>query len=418
MCHKRAVLWFFLLLVAPAIGQQIDIPRIQQMPDFPQPYAMRDWKAVARGYDSLVFDLAASGDHLPLVWTTSNTTNYPAIDAFGLHTVVGTPYPGNAEGINGIPAVVGASLVGIDKTNQGDFDYVQGCQEWFNNRPAEDVYLNGWVTSSGHDWWYDTMPNVFFYQLYDLWDDHGQFQTQFESVASRWLQAVAAMGGQAYPWNHGNFNHRAWSLSTMTPNDDGVVEPEAAGAIGWLLYLAYTVLGDDSLRMGAEWSLEFLEERSTNPSYEIQMPYGAVIAARMNAELGTNYDIAKFLNWCFDITPLRNWGATLGNWGGYDCDGLIGEALYDGYAFSMNGFQHMSALAPLVRYDDRFARAMGKWILNAANASRLFYPNYLPPENQDSETWSYTYDPDSYIAHESMRENYMGMSPYATGDAI
>ena len=148
------------------------------------------------------------------------------------------------------------------------------------------------------------------------------------------------------------------------------------------------------------------------------MPYGAVIAARMNAELGTNYDVEKLLTWCFDITPLRNWGATLGNWGGYDCDGLIGEALYDGYAFSMNGFQHVAALAPLVRYDERFSRAIGKWILNVANASRLFYPNYLPPENQDSETWSYEYDPGSYIAHESMREDWMGISPYATGDAI
>ncbi len=332
--------------------------------------------------------------------------------------MVGTPYPNNAEGINAIPALVGASLVGIDKSNQNGFNYVLGSQEWFNNRPSENVYLNGFVTSSGNDWWYDTMPNVFFYQLRDLYGDYGVADQQFESVSQRWLTAVGFMGGSAVPWTYGNFNHRAWSLSTMTPNDNGVAEPEAAGAIGWLLYLAYIQLDDDSLRMGAEWALEFLNTRTSNPSYEIQMPYGAVIAARMNAELGTNYDVEKLLNWCFDITPLRNWGATLGTWGGYDCDGLIGEALYDGYAFAMNGFQHVSALAPLVRYDDRFARSLGKWILNAANASRLFYPNYLPPENQDSETWSYEYDPNSYIAHESMRENWMGTSPYATGDAM
>ncbi len=399
-------------------AQQINIDRIELMPNFPQPYEMRDWKEVARGYDSLVFDLTASGDYLPLSWLNTNTVNYPENNSFGLHTVVGTPYPNNAEGINCIPALVGASLMGIDKSNQAGFNYVLGSQEWFNNRPSENVYLNGFVTSSGNDWWYDTMPNVFFYQLRDLYDDYGVATQQFESVARRWFRAVVTMGGNAYPWNFGNFNHRAWSLSTMTPNDNGVVEPEAAGAIGWLLYLAYTELGEDSLRMGAEWALEFLNARTSNPAYEVQMPYGAVIAARMNAELGTNYDVEKFLNWCFDITPLRNWGATLGNWGGYDCDGLIGEALYDGYAFSMNGFQQAGALAPLARYDDRFARALGKWILNLANASRLFYPNYLPPENQDSESWSFEYDPNSYIAHESLRETWMGISPYATGDAI
>ena len=32
----------------------------------------------------------------------------------------------------------------------------------------------------------------------------------------------------------------------------------------------------------------------------------------------------------------------------------------------------------LVRYDPRFARAIGKWLLNAANAARLFYPEEIP----------------------------------------
>ena len=48
----------------------------------------------------------------------------------------------------------------------------------------------------------------------------------------------------------------------------------------------------------------------------------------------------------------------------------------------MNTFQATAALAPLPRYDARFARAVGKYILNAANTSRLFYANGLPPENQ------------------------------------
>ncbi len=412
------ILIFALLIIGSVGAQQIDIERIELMPNFPEPYEMRDWKDVARGYDSLVFDLGATGTYLPLTWITSNTTNYPDNDAFGLHTYVGTHHPNNAEGINCMPAVVGASLVGIDKSDQFGFDYVLATQEWFNRRPSENVYLNGFTTSSGNDWWYDTMPNIFFYQLKDLYAEYGDSEYQFEMVAQRWLEAVRNMGGRAVPWNYGNFSHRAWSLSTMTANNNGVVEPEAAGAIGWLLYMAYSQTGDDSLRMGAEWALEFLHNRTDNPSYEIQMPYGAVVAARMNAELGTNYDVDKMLNWCFDVTPLRNWGATLGTWGGYDCDGLIGEALTQGYAFAMNGFQHASALAPLARYDDRYARALGKWILNLANASRLFYPNYLPGSNQDSEFWATEYDPNSYIAHESMREFANGTSPYATGDAI
>lgn len=141
----------------------------------------------------------------------------------------------------------------------------------------------------------------------------------------------------------------------------------------------------------------------------------------MNAEIGTSYNIYKLINWCF--TPegnVRNWGMTLGNWGGYDCYGLIGEAAYDGYAFIMNGFEHAGALVPAVRYDDRFARAIGKWMLHLSNASRLFYTKYLPDANQDGESWSKTYDPGSYIAHEAMREFDLNSdnTPFATGDFV
>ena len=143
----------------------------------------------------------------------------------------------------------------------------------------------------------------------------------------------------------------------------------------------------------------------------------------MNAELGTTYDMVKIVTWCFSdgSDNSRLWGVTVGNWGGYDCDGLIGETGYgsgNGYPFTMNTFEEVGALVPMVRYDPRFARAIGKWVLNAANAARLFYTNYLPDRNQDGAAWSHAYDPQSFIAHESMRQSSGGFTPFATGDAI
>ena len=389
------------------------------MPNMPSPYEMRNWKQVALGYDAFVFDFNLTGQYLPLIFWSTNTVNYPNHNSFGLHTVVGTPYPNSAEAINVLPAVISASLAGINKSNQNGYNWVLMCEEFFNKRPEENVYLNSPVASSGSDWWYETMPNVFFYQLYDMYPNTGDFAYQFTTVADRWLEAVVTMGGSTTPWHRPYMNYRAWKLSTMTPLATGVTEPEAAGAIAWLFYNAYVETGNPEYRIGAEWCMEFLDNWFTNPSYELQLPYGAYIAARMNAELGTTYDIEKLVNWCFTTNGnVRNWGATLGKWGEYDCYGLIGEAKYDGYAFIMNGFEQVGALVPMVRYDDRFARAIGKWVLNVVNATRLFYPNYLPDENQDSEAWAHQYDPNSYIAHESMRESWMGYSPYATGDAI
>jgi len=94
-------------------------------------------------------------------------------------------------------------------------------------------------------------------------------------------------------------NYRAWNLKQMKPLNIGVKEPEAAGAIAWILYNAYCQTNENKYLIGAEWAMEFLDSLEENPSYEIQLPYGVYTAARMNAEIGTNYNIEKMLNWCF-----------------------------------------------------------------------------------------------------------------------
>lgn len=409
-----------IIMIAPTlVAQQISVPRIDLMPNRPAPYLMRDWKAVAREYDSLVFDFNRTGTYLPLVWRNTNPVNYPSHNSFGLHTVVGTTSPASAEAINCLPAVVSATLVGIDKSSQRGENWPLMAEEWFNKRPEQNVYKNHPVDDLGDDWWYETMPNIFFYQLNDLYAGTGDFNNQFISVADRWHEAVTAMGGSITPWQIPNMDHRGWYLQTMTPYDDGVHEPEAAGAIGWLLYNAFVKTGNDNYRIGAEQAMDFLNVQTSNPAYELQLSYGTYLAARMNAELGTAYNLPKMVNWCFNVGPLRSWGAIVGSWGGYDCSGLIGEVNgINDYAFAMNTFEQVGALVPMVRYDDRFARAIGKWVLNAANAARLFYPNYLPNANQDSYVWAHQYDSTSTIAHEAMRQFNGGTSPYATGDAI
>lgn len=409
-----------MMIASVSDAQQLNVSRIDLMPDFPQPYLMRDWKSVAMGYDSLVFNKDLTGEYLPLIFFRNQTVNYPEHSSFGLHTAVGTNSPAAGEAINVIPAVVGASLVGIDKTNQFGQNWVLMCEEYFNKRSEENIYLNHPVSRSGIDWWYETMPNIFFLQLNSLYPHSGEFDYQVETLADQWLTASSFMGGSTSPWNVPDLNYRAWEMASMTPLETGVREPEAAGAIAWILYNAYLHTGAQKYLVGAEWNLEFLDAYTGNPSYELQLPYGVYTAARLNAEIGTNYNIEKMVNWCFDRGELRGWGAIVGKWGEYDCSGLIGEANDNGndYAFAMNGYEQVSALLPMVRYDERFATAIAKWVLNLANASRLFYPDYLPDDMQDNAEWAHLYDPESFMGYESMKENKNSKSPYATGDAM
>lgn len=406
-------------LGVPASAQQIAIARVEQMPALPADYLLRDWDRVAVAFDSLVFDASRTGTYLPLVGLAPGGVNYPAYGSFGIETYVGGGNELPGEAITVLPALVGGSLVGADKRTQFGTDWVLRSQQFFNRRPEENVYLNGPQATSGSDWWYDTMPNVFFYQLRARYPGAGESQAQFVSVANQWTRAVGALGGSATPWAIPAITYRAFRLSTMTPRVDGVPEPEAAGAIAWLLYSAYRETSDERYRIAAEQALDALEAQTQNPSYELQLPYGTLAAARMNAEVGTHYDIERLLRWSFERGALRGWGTLADKVrGGKTLDGLVGEVDGDGYAFALNGFQQAAALVPVARYDDRFARAIGRWMVNLASASRLFYRPFLPDANQDSEAWSYAHDPEAAIPYEALRGLWQGQAPFATGDAL
>lgn len=402
---------------------QLSISRIDLMPDSPLPLLIRDWKTVAHDYDSFVFNTNKTGQYLPLSRLgTPGQFNYTDNTPIFLDSYVGAADHANqAEAINIMPAIVGASLSGIDKSNQNGANWVAKTKDFFNLKNGQNVYLNGYSTTSGDDWWYDLMPNVYFYQLHSLYPNAApEFDAQFTSVADRWLNCVNKLGGTTIPWTLPNMNYRAFNLKTGLPLIESVPEPESAGSIAWLLYNAYLETGNRKYFEGAQLAMDFLSGMTTNPSYELQLPYGTLAAARMNAVEGTNYPLQKMLGWCFDRGDLRGWGSIVGTWGEYDVSGLIGEANDAGndYAFVMNGFQQAAALAPLPKYDKRFAHVLAKWILNVTNASRLFYWNALLQTNQDSYAWASANDPTACIPHESMKQILLGKTPFATGDAI
>ncbi len=401
---------------------QINIPRVDLMPNLPSPYLMRDWKKVASQYDSMIFSLSATGQYLPLMKLKSAGVNYSSLQPIQLDSYVGSANHGlDAESINIIPSIVGASLNGIDKSNQVGTNWVIKVKDFFNKANGQNVYLNGSSSVSGSDWWYDMMPNVFFYQLYSQYPSTLDFDTQFTTIADRWLGAVQKMGGSTIPWTVPQMNYTAFNLATMFPFNNGFTEPESAGTIAWLLYHAYNKTGNKKYLDGAQQAMTFLSNLNSNPAYEIQLPYGTLIAAKMNAELGTRYHTEKMVNWSFTQSAQRNWGTIVGNWGGADVSGLVGEIdnPATGYAFAMNGFQQAAALVPMVKYDKRFARAIAKWTLNLANASRFFYSKYLPSTSQDDFAWSSTNDPNSLIGYEAIKQMSLsgGIPLYGTGDA-
>lgn len=394
---------------------QRNLATVEQMPNLPQPYEMIDWRAKAEAFDGLAFDFKAAGEYLPLVWRDESRVNIDR-PAFGLPSYVGgLRRDGAQEGVTCLGAVLGATVAGIDKSAQ-EQDYVGMCEAWFNRTNGQRLVLNNLQGGTGGSFWYEVFPSIVFAAIADRHPARAGFGEIVRVTADRWREACAALrDADGVP----DFDHTAFNFRTMKPVDNGKWrEPDAAAGVAWLEYSAWKRFGDSNHLAAAEACLTFLQGRMRNPHYEVLLPFGALTAARLNAECGRTLDVDRLLNWCFEPSDTRGgWGVILGRWGDYDCDGLVGSIdNRGGYAFAMNTFVQAGALVPLVRYDPRYARAIGKWMLNLANAARLFYPGAMPPGHESGPEW--TGDPRRAIAYEGLRHAWQGKTPCATGDPV
>lgn len=428
------ILFIFLFLAQFSIvrAEQLEIEQVSEMPHNPEPYEIRNWKKVAQKYDEFIYDFDKQGEFLPLIKWRESKVNFD-LKAPTLPSYVGGE--GGGEAINVIASVLGASLAGIDKSDQQGENWVLKQKEYFNDANEENVVLNHPRTKSGNSFWYEILPNILFFGLVDLYPETAKEKTplmednkemSMEQVmyksAENFHQAAYEMGKKP---EKPDFNWTSFDFKKKEPVYNGKWrEPDSAAGIAWLQLAAYNKFGEDKFLRAAGWSLDFLEQIDFNPMYEILLPYGAYTAARMNAEHGEDYNLEKIINWCFESSETRSgWGIINGNWGGFDVYGLQGSTTDSGgYAFAMNTFQMAGALLPIVRYDSRYAEAIGKWMLNLTNNARLFYGNYHADKNQSTAFWDE--DPDNVIAYEGLRKRgpknvsfASKVSPYATGDA-
>lgn len=365
-----------------AIPQQ-QIGRVRLMPYISGTYQLIDWYRLARNYDAYVFDRNATDEYRPLVWTDDSHRNI-SFDGFGLYTTIGDSRqgpqkPGAHEAINTMAAVLGAGLVGIDKTNQDGWNYPLMLQQYYGKRSGWNIMLNN-TSNYSSDWWYNILPNVLYSAVCDVFPDvEGALEIQ-RRIADQFVRAEEALGG--------NYSHSAFNFANMSPIDNNIPKQEdAAGGHGYVLLHSYLNFGDEAYLNAAKSAIEALDSQTESRLYEILLPYGAYCAAYLNATAGTSYDVLKMLDWTFDGCRSHSgrygWGVINEKWGQYDVYGLQGSwSDGGGYAFLMNSFEMAMPLVPMVKYAPQYAHTIAKWMYHAASATRLFYPEHIDDANQ------------------------------------
>lgn len=376
--------------VAHPIAQK-SIARVDKMPNLPKPFKIIDFNQLAKDYDKKVYDANQTGDYWPLIWKDDSRKNVDQ-ETYGIYTAMGDVRQGTEnykgifhESLASIGSVLGASLVGVDKSDQNGKNYVGMLKNYFNSETKWNIIMNNTcpeVAQLGggyaRDWWYDVYPNVLFYAVADFYPEEKGYDQMLHTIADQFYDANIALDG--------NYAYSFFDYSTMEPTKNWIcAQEDVAAGHAYVLYAAYQKFNEPKYLEGAKSSLEALLNQKENRFYEILMPFGAYTAARLNAEQGTDYEYSNLLAWTFDGTSVcrEGWGVLVDNWNGYDVSGLVGSTVHNGgFAFLMNTYDAMWPLVPIVRYDQRYANTIGKWMLNAANASRLFYPNEIPDDHQ------------------------------------
>ena len=411
---------------------QISLPRIDQMSELPQPLKIIDWKKKAIRFDSLVFNFKNNALYGSLIWLDSARRNFDQV-TFGLYTVIGDARQGPKnnngefhEALTSLNSLLSAGLMKIDKTRQNGFNYVKMAQNYFNRDNHWNIVMNNTNPSVamlgggyGRDWWYDVYPNVLYYGVAALFPDVENTKYIQRSIAEQFFKADSVLNG--------NYDYSYFDYSRMKGMRNNIPwQQDAAGGHAWVLYSAYWKFGDNRYLQGAESAIQALVNQKESRFYEVLLPFGAYTAARLNAEQGTDYDVTRLLNDIFDGCQSKDgrygWGIIAEKWGDYDVYGLQGSITDGGgYAFFMNSVAVTWPLVSMVKYEPQYARAIGKYMLNVVNASRLFYPDQIDKKSQWlPELKNLT---SGIIGYEGLRKaddlnnpTLKGISPVAIGD--
>lgn len=421
------VLTFIFMMSAAACGRQPsgtaeekmttqkEIARISRYESIiPPAYEWFDYREAALAFDSLVFDSKAKGSFLPLIW--QDETN----GTFAFAAYVGDyryGQDGSQEAVATIASVLSAALTGIDKSRQNGINYVEQLHAYFSE--TEGIVLNNpGGSSEGASMWYMLYPAVLFTEVSVCYPEEQQIREDALACIEKWYEAGKIM------LETGSFSYTGFNFTSMQPWKNEIwEEPDCAAGIAVLMELGAELTGKAEYKELLQECLAYLDGYEGSPLYEVLLYFAPSLAAKMNAQAGTNYDIDNLLGDVFNgsSVPRGGWGQINGVWGEYCVNGLMGSTTDGGgYAFAMNTFVAGYALAPLAKYDTRYARAMGIWFLNTSAAGRYFFPGETAEENQSASgnagAQGFLETAGDTVPYEGIRKSSNTMTPWVGGD--
>lgn len=419
--------------LSAAATPQIKVRRVESMPRLPAPLSVIDWRDTARRYYEVAFDPRAEGTGLPAVTLAADGRHF----GFDPYLIPERKRDSRGEAHACVLGVAGANLVGLDMTRLHGTDWVGSTIEWFDE--ASGIWANrpGSGKAIGHVV-YEYWPLVIGSLMAAGFQKHEGFQAALLRQADTLVGMAKAFGfpdrldlDKDYALTDGGWQVRPRRIDSNRGN---------AAALAWAVYAAHTRRPEPVYLAVAKESIAWWLR---NPGrYEVTHLPGPLVAARLNAEHGCDFDLERVLTiWFGDYEAyvptlpayqVMPWGVTAdSNLDGLTCDGLDGARMRHApangfYAFSMGSYHGPAWLLPAVRYDQRLARSVARYCLHAAASCRYFLGIDLDWNHQDHKDWrdSLPEGKGSLFSYEGLRwepfwtDVEHAFRPYATGDVV
>jgi len=435
-----------LLRVSIAI-EPITTPRIESFPMQPAGYHLIDWRARSTDYVRFVLNPIQQGEFLPLMWW-DDTQIEGRNTTFGLPSYVGMTGQWNVfrnahEAFVSTGTVVSGTWLGMDMTtyvvpgSETPVNLVQMQGEYFSNKHQVFCDLISGDEPTGQTFFYELSPSLFIAPLCDRYREEHVLSDKWHRSCLTWSD----VGGHL--WRLNNYDFQSYDLQQKHAVVKDWTEPDVAAGLAYLMLMAYQKWPEEKKFYNeCHHALMWLDRHPKNVNYGIFAPFGVYAAARSNAEYGSQYDVGKFFSWCFESSQVRgisphatnttegdDYGIICGRFGDVDVAGLVGASRIEllsnnkqpkgkgHYLFAMETFANAWPLVAAVRYDDRLARATGKWMYHAAHSARYFYPDQLEPEMQTDWDWASKHS--TALPYEGIKDRNSDTDkpgPYGCGD--
>lgn len=443
--------------------KQRSIATVEKMPNLPSNYKFIDWAKRGEELIDFVFDHTATNFDEKTEFSVKDDRKFSTIyrdDKYGGYMIPafygenrpiidreinGKMHEGedDQESISVTSALIAASLLGIDMNKELP-DQLKG-KSTIENGVSIETYLDNelkyyWdkdgvitnvpngsdsklqntnVSNAYGDFWYLLIANQNFFRLSELnpeWQPDEVNKIQ-KSIANKMVDMVKVLKERNATTGKGLFDIQCFDFENMQAVEPGWRQPDAAAGTASILYYAYKIFGDEEYLNYAKECMDYLQDLQSNPYYENMLIDAVYLAAMMNAEVGTDYDISKFWNWITTTSSssVRNWGSVNYSQDGIDVYGMTGEP-NNGYSYFFNSIYPLTSILPAAKYDPSYAKMAGKWSVNIANASKYFLPSEWSEEHQTDGEFKGKLE-ESVLAYESLRKNDKGQNFYATGDA-